>query len=94
MLDWCLCCYTLAEYSGLYQIEELLESASAAAASPIELVQSSQDIEYPAKGCFPGSLTTSTSEHPARPAENYSSWVSPLWTLQGNVHVPVIGTSI
>lgn len=77
--------------SGLYQIEELLESASAAAASPIELVQSSQDIEYPTTGSFPGIRTTPMSKDLARPAEKYSSWFSSLWTLQEACMCPSLG---
>lgn len=77
--------------SGLYQTEELLESASAAAASPIELVQSSQDIEYPKKGSFPGFCTTSTSKDLARPAQNCSSWFSSIWTPQEACMCPSLG---
>ncbi|KAL9064114.1 MAG: hypothetical protein Q9161_009085 [Pseudevernia consocians] len=77
--------------SGLYQTEEMLESASIAAASPVELIQTSQDVEHPKTDNFPGSSTISTTKGLARPAEMYSSWFSSLWTLQEACMCPSLG---
>ena len=77
--------------SGLYQTEEILESASTAAASPVELIQTSQDVEHPETGTFPRSRTISTTKGLARPTEMYSSWFSSLWTLQEACMCPSLG---